>query len=47
MASQQLSRTISSRKTIATLSCWLKRVEINTEQFLFYGFIKMVIITVS
>jgi hypothetical protein len=39
MASTQLSRTISSAgsHTIATLSCWFKRVEINTEQFLFYN----------
>ena len=39
MASTQISRSISSAgsHTIATLSCWFKRVEINTEQFLFYN----------
>ena len=39
MASTQISRSISSSgsTTKATLSCWFKRVEINTEQFLFYN----------
>ena len=39
MASTQLSRSISSSgsTTKATLSCWFKKTEINTEQFLFYN----------
>tara|TARA_Y100001938_G_scaffold139627_1_gene206738 strand:- start:444 stop:1805 length:1362 start_codon:yes stop_codon:yes gene_type:complete len=39
MAATQLSRSISSSgsTTKATLSCWFKRTEINTEQFLFYN----------